>query len=287
MNKFLTVLVLVFLIGCGESTEPSQGFLMEQAALAPPPKPKPAISQLEETAASERKLIWTVDLNLSAEDTENIAQQIRDLGVSRGGYVASFNARRQQELFSYQITLRVPVDQREEMLSEIKGLAVRVDHESVQSEDVTERYIDRKARLQTLEATETELRALLSESRQRSQKAEDIMAIYRELTDVRSKIEQVQGKLNVLQNLTALATIKVQLRPTESARPVVRKEWQASETVHKSIRTLVFTLQRLVDLAIVLVIVLLPVAVIVGVAMWALIKLLGYLAKRRKARQGV
>ena len=100
------------------------------------------------------------------------------------------------------MTLRVPVERLEEALSAIRKLAGRVEREQQRVEDVTDRFVDLEARLRTLRATEAELQALLAESRQKARKVEEIMAVYRELTEIRSQIEYNKA-LAALQQATS------------------------------------------------------------------------------------
>jgi hypothetical protein len=217
---------------------------------------------------SPRKLIRTVELQLAVKDTEAAARQVEALASSLGGYVADVNAQRVESLMHYQMTLRVPAERLDEALSALRKLAVRVDREQVATEDVTDRYIDLAARLRTLQATEAELRELLAESRERQRKVEDVMAIYRELTEIRSQIEQIQGQLNALDKLAALSTLKLSLYPDVAAAPIVRDEWRPLETVRGSARTLVKILRVLADVAIFFVIVILPVALLFVALIW-------------------
>jgi hypothetical protein len=229
----------------------------EQPAAAPPAAPSVPVIP--------RKLIRTFNLQLEVRDTEQAAKQVQALVSRLGGYVASANGRRQGEVFYYSLTVRVPVEHVDEALAAVRALAVRIDGEQQQVEDVTDQYIDLDARMRTLTATETELRALLAESRQRGRKVSEIMEVYRELVEIRSQIEQIQTKLNSFDKLAALSTINLTLAPTEAAKPVAGGEWRPGDTARGSVRTLVAFLRWLLDFAIFAVIVLLPVGVVLAV----------------------
>src|SRR5262249_53075135 len=125
----------------------------------------------------------------------------------------------------YTLTLRVPVVQLDAALSQLKRLAQRIDREQQKTDDVTDQYVDLDARLRTLRATETELRGLLAESRQRGRGAREIMEIYTQLTEIRTRIEQLQGQMAVLDKLAALSTINLRLAAPEAARPVASAPW--------------------------------------------------------------
>lgn len=233
---------------------------------------KAAPSPAENRArAIPRKLIRTVNLQLEVRDTEKVAAQVQALAARLGGYVGSSNGQRRGELMYYTLSLRVPVERMDEALAAIRTLAVRVNQEQQQVDDVTDQYVDLDARMRTLEATEAELRALLAESRQRARKVEEIMAVYQQLIEVRSQIEQIRTQLSSFDKLAAFSTINLELVPTEAARPVVASdEWRPGDTLRGSARTLVGFLRWLVDAVIFTVIVLLPIGLVIAAAVLAL-----------------
>jgi uncharacterized protein DUF4349 len=282
MRRFQVLLLAVFLLGLGACKKEVSFEAAEEAPAAPeaarstaapqtqaagggPAKAAPATAPIENRApAIPRKLIRTVDLTLEVSDTQDAASKIQTLVSGLGGYVGASNGQRRGELMYYTLTVRVPVDRLDTALSAIRALAVRVDREHSQIEDVTDQYIDLDARMRTLEATETELRALLAESRQRARKVDEIMAVYQQLIEVRSQIEQIRTQLNSFDKLAAFSTLNLELVPTEAAKPVVAGgEWRPGDTVRSSARMLMALLRGLTDTAIFLVIVLLPVGLLV------------------------
>ena len=145
-------------------------------------KAVPAATPAENRApAIPRKLIRTVDLRLEVKDSAAVAKKVEALVNGMGGFVAASDAQRMGDLLTYTLTVRVPVDHYSQALNAMRALAVRVDREHQQVEDVTDQYIDLDARRRTLEATETELRGLLAESRQKGRKVDEIMAVYERL----------------------------------------------------------------------------------------------------------
>jgi hypothetical protein len=238
----------------------------QAAATQDEAKAAPAGTPVENRApAIPRKLIRTVNLQLEVRNTEEVAAKVQSLATQLGGYVSGSNGQRRDDLMYYSLTLRVPVDRLDEALKAIRGLAVRVNQEHQQVDDVTDQYIDLDARMRTLEATETELRALLAESRQRARKVSEIMEVYQELIEVRSQIEQIRTQLNSFDKLAAFSTINLELVPTEAAKPVVDSgEWRPGDTLRGSARTLVGFLRWLVDAVIYTAVVLLPVGLVIA-----------------------
>jgi len=270
----ILLLAVSFNTGCvGEKApEPEGVFTMRDAAYEAEEAPAPAEPDVQSVTLA-RKLIKTVNLELEARDTEAVAQQLQNLASELNGFVSSISLQRYQEVPHFDLTLRVPTDRLDEALGKIKEMSVRVEAEHVNTQDVTERFIDLEARLRTLGATETELQALLTESRQRAYKVGDIMEIYEQLTEIRSNIEQIQGQLNALENLASLSTIQISLRPTVSAKPVVPEAWRPADTIRNAARTLVEFLQGLVDFLLNVVIVIVPGIIIIGLPLWGLVHL--------------
>lgn len=231
-----------------------------------------------------RKLVRTVHLTLTVTDGAKTADRVEALVEEAGGYVSSSEAvRRPDELLSVRMTLRVPIERLEEVVAAVRDLGESVERQSLSTEDVTDRYVDLQARLRALRATEEELTALLRESRARGHSAEDIMAIFRELTGIRAQIEQIQGQLQQLADRTTYSTIHLELRPAEAARPLVAEGWQPRATLRSSVRALVAALQWLADAAIVLIVAVLPVLLLTGLWLWVLSWLAGRLRARRTA----
>lgn len=235
-------------------------------------------------ADTERMIVRTVNLSLVVTSTETALEAISGLATATGGYVSDSKTWRQNEQLRGTVKLRIPADRLDSTLAAIKKLAVRVEAESLGGQDVTEEYSDLNAQLVNLEATEKELRELLSEVRQRTQKAEDILQVYRELTTIRGEIERVKGRMQYLSNLTALATITVELIPDALARPVVEPGWRPLETLRNASRALVNALKGLVDVLIYLVILVLPIVLVIGAVIYGLVWLLRRLTRARKPK---
>ena len=263
------LLLAVALLGCSKDKAAEQNDVVSPPASASAAAP----AKVGETPRAQpdlgRKLIRKVELEIAVRDTEAAAQQIQALAGSLGGFVSDVTAQRVESLMQYEITVRVPAERLEEALAKLRALSMRVDREQLTTEDVTDKYVDLAARLKTLQATETELRALLAESRARARKVDEIMAVYKELTEIRGQIEGIQGQINSLDKLAALSSIHLRVRPDAIAAPIVRgDEWRPGETLRSSARTLIQLLQWLADTAIVFLVVVVPVLLPVALLFW-------------------
>jgi PKD repeat protein len=87
-------------------------------------------------------------------------------------------------------------------------MAVKVTSENSTSKDVTEEYVDLKAQLGNLEATEAQLLQIM----QKADKVEDILKVQQELSRIRGQIEQTRGRMQFLERTTSTSLIEVSLQ---------------------------------------------------------------------------
>jgi hypothetical protein len=102
---------------------------------------------------------------------------------------------------------------------------VTVDTESSNSNEVTEQYTDLVSRLRNLERTEQQYLTLLTEAKS----IQDILTVQDRLSGVRSQIEQIQGRLKVLDDLTDFATINLVVAPVVAKAAEGSSGWSLSE----------------------------------------------------------
>ncbi len=224
--------------------------------------------------ASPRKLIKTVELSIEVRKPEEVSTNLQALAEKLGGYVSGVGANRLYDgSMQVALTLRIPVERLEEARREVKKLAVKVVSEQLRTDDVTDQLVDLDARLRALRATEAELLALLAESRQKARKVEEIMEVYRELTEIRTQIEQVGAQVAGLDRQVAYSTLQIQISPVSSARPVTGDGWQPGDRVRDSFRTLIGFLRGLGNFLIFAVIVGIPVLGVLWLALFLLRKL--------------
>lgn len=215
----------------------------------------------------ERKVIRQARLELHADDTRAAYDEIVRLAENAGGFVAqasvspTFGTDSQPEVT---LTLRIPSDRLTATLTAIKGLADEVVTETQGAQDVTEQFIDLKARLTNLETFEVELRALLEEVRQQPDAdPEKLLRVFNEISAVRGQIEQIQGQLNFLEDMTALATLDLTITQTPAMVPITDEPWAPGEAVREALGSLVTALQGTAELAIGFVLFVLPMMLLV------------------------
>ena len=236
----------------------------------------------------DRKVIRQASLQLHASDTRATFDEIVRLTESVGGFVANANVfpfEGEDAQPDVSMTLRIPAGQLTSVMTTIKGSVDEVVAESQSAQDVTEQFVDLEARLRNLEALEVELRALLEDVRkQPDADPVKLLTVFNELFSVRGQIEQIQGQINYLSDLTAMATLDVQVSQTPIDIPIVASAWAPAEAAKDALRSLVTALQGIANWAISFALFTLPVLLLtLGIP-----ATLGFFVYRRiKNRRGV
>jgi hypothetical protein len=232
-----------------------------------------------------RRVIRRAALELHSADTRSAYEQIVRMVETVGGFVADatvFPTSGEDEQPQVSLVLRVPEGHLNSAMTAIKAAADEVVSESRGAEDVTEQFIDLEARLTNHRALEVELRALLEEVReQENADPEKLLRVFNEVSRVRGEIEQMQGQLNHLTDLTELATLSVGITPTPLAVPIVDEPWAPAEVARDSLRNLVAGLRGIADWIIAFSLFQLPILLL----SLGPLALLGYLIYRRFRRR--
>ncbi|HVT04965.1 MAG TPA: DUF4349 domain-containing protein [Thermoanaerobaculia bacterium] len=224
---------------------------------SPKKRSSPAASQ-----GQARMVIQTANLSLVVTNSAAALQKITTAVQAKGGYLADMRQWRELDQLRATATLRIPAHELYPVLVDIRKSAVRIESETLSGQDVSEEYSDLGAQLINMEATEKELRELLTTIRLRSQKASEVLEIYGELTKVRGEIERMRGRMRYLDQMTTLSTITVDLTPDVLARPVVEPGWRPLVSVRNAGRALVATVKTLTEGLIWVGIYVLPVALV-------------------------
>jgi hypothetical protein len=194
--------------------------------------PKPTITvALPQSATSagyavttDRMVIKTASMSLVVEDVNFSLSKIEDLATTNGGYVINSDIREEQSRLYASISFKVVASKFEDTLQALRNLAVDVRSESTSGQDVTEEYVDLDAQLRNLEASETQLLDLM----EKAGSVKDILEVQQQLTTTRGQIEQIKGRMQYLEQSTALSSIYVNLEQSK-----LTVEFTASATTVK------------------------------------------------------
>ncbi|KYK31720.1 MAG: hypothetical protein AYK18_06045 [Theionarchaea archaeon DG-70] len=193
---------------------------LERPAMEAPPAAKGGSEWLPDSQSSvseeyvlpsEQKLIKTSYISLEVKRYEEAADEIRAVATKYGGYVSDSSVQDVGERKIGYITVRVPEQSFEDAVTEIEAVG-ELQEERVSTEDVTEEYIDLKARLENFKAQEERYLEILD----MATTVEDILRVETQLERIRGNIESLQGRLNYMENQINLSTVQVRLLEPET-----------------------------------------------------------------------
>jgi len=220
----------------------------------------------DQSALQERVVIYNARLSLETTDIQGTLVRIRGLADSFGGYVAGSSRSTYGMQSRAEIAIRVPKDKFHAAIQQIESYGKVID-EGTTSEDITQQYIDLKARLSNLQKQEERLREILDMAKT----VDEILRVESELGRVRGEIDSLQGQINYLKGNAEMSLISVTL--TEPAPPFTPPRMDWGETFEIAILGLFTVLRGMI----ILVVSLIPVTV-VSVPVY-------YFYKRRKQRK--
>jgi hypothetical protein len=206
-----------------------------------------------------RMIVRTAEMRIIVGDTTKTVDAVTRSVEAMGGYVAGSNIWREGELLRATLRLRVPSDKLTSTLASIRGLAERVDNETIASEDVSQEFVDLESQVRNLEATEAELRALLTVARERSKKAADVLEVHQQLTLIRGQIEQSKGRMRYLSQVASMSGITLEVMPNAIAKPVIEPGWQPTVIAKDAVRALLEALQSFATVSIWVIVYVVPI----------------------------
>lgn len=221
----------------------------------------------------DRKITRTANLEVTVDNVLDSAQEVEDIAITAGGFVSSSNLSRETDsdggdIQTATIKVRVPAAAYADVLKQLRAIAKDVRSETSEAQEVTEEYTDLQSRLRNLEATERQYLELLA----KAVSIPDILTVQDRLNAVRSEIEQAQGRINVLNDLTDLATISIRLVPpavapaVEESQGWAQNAWETSWDVWMDVLAVAGT----IAIATVVFLPLIAVPAIIGLVAWRL-----------------
>lgn len=192
------------------------------AAGAPTAPDTAAQQQTTTTTAADTKLIVTSTIDLQVDSLRDSYDTISRLAREAGGFVAEARLSESGDASgSASLRLRVPASRHDDLVASLHGLdGATVKREDSNAKEVTAEYTDLQSRAVNLQRTEAQYQALLG----RAGSIDEVLKVTAKLDSVRGDIEQLQGRINLLDDQSDYATVTVKLSlPPVVAAPVEDK----------------------------------------------------------------
>jgi hypothetical protein len=170
------------------------------------------------------KIIRTaqIALQLPRDTFEQKFASAQDVAELHGGFVQTSSGRDR----AGSLTMRVPSGQFAATMRDLRALG-KVQVQTVHGQDVTSSYVDLQARLRIAKARREVLLGLMT----KAVSIEQTIRVQNALDETQLRIEELQGEIQVLDDRTSFATIRVQMHEegvepqAEVTNPSVANAW--------------------------------------------------------------
>src|SRR5262252_876810 len=165
--------------------------------------------------AFDRKIIRNANLTFEVSSPGDSQRRVVSIAESHQGFVVTSESTqrpsedRNKPEMTINLVVRVPAPQFNPVMEEIRAVGARVVQEKNTGQDVTEEFMDLEARIKNQKALELQFLEIMK----RAGKVDDALSVQRELAEVRTEIEKLEGRRRFLENQSSLSTIKVTLQP--------------------------------------------------------------------------
>lgn len=229
-RRLLLIIALSSLVGCGGQARKAEAPALEGAVTRVKGKDGAAAGngnaqkeggQADPAAAQAQQqpmIVYTATLDVVVKDLDDALREVGKLVAGHKGFVAKSEVRGDPgspRVATY--TLRVPTAGFEPLKAGLLALG-HAERNSVETQDVTEEFVDVEARIKNLREQEAKLNELLKEKR-KEEKLEDVIKVSDRIYLVRGDIERAQGRRNYLLNRVQLSTLHLTLREVKDYKP--------------------------------------------------------------------
>ena len=228
-----------------ESISLSRTSKMEPAAMssgyamgAPSYASSPKIESYSE-GSPEPRIQINGNLSLEVQNVSVALEQTRALVIQYGGSITSSDSGNSFNRYA-NISALIPRDSFYELIGAVKNIATKVTSENINSNDVTEQFVDIEARLNVMKETEKRFITLLSETAN----VEEVMSVERELMRLRGEIDSLEGRMKYLSKTTDNSVLNIYM--TEEV-PIIGSGWSFFDSLDNSVRAMVSFSKQIAD----------------------------------------
>lgn len=176
-------------------------------------------------ATTNRYIIRSASIDLFAISVFESVKTIEKIATRFEGFISDSTLNNAEGgRPSATLTLRVPEENFDKAIELIEKIGT-ITNKNIKGEDITTEFVDTQAQLRNLQKQEQQYLKILEQA----YTIKDILAVTKELTNVRGQIEKITSRLKQLSNLVDLSTITVSL--SEKTQTGIANIWDFSPTV--------------------------------------------------------
>lgn len=211
-SLFLLISTALVMISCSpgelKKMEADASAAEPVAALAsahtPPDLPVPG----HDTYAGENvKLIKTADYRFEVANVKTSTEAIETAIRKYPAYISGSNLRLADEVLENSISIRIQSEFFHDLLKDIDGQALFVNHREVKTADVSKEFVDLESRLKTKREVEARYSAIL---RSKAGTVEELFEAESKIGALHEEIEATISRMNFLKSQVSYSTINLE-----------------------------------------------------------------------------
>lgn len=163
-----------------------------------------------------QKIVKTADLSFKVEKYDVARQNILGIIKNHKGYVSSENQTGDEYRTTNVMIIRVGSDHFDALIDNLLKQAIFVDYKKINSDDVTEEFVDVSARLKSKQDALVQYQLILK----KANTINDILNVQQYIRTLQEEIESMEGRLKYLNNKVELSTVNVTFYQQSQMLPV-------------------------------------------------------------------
>lgn len=223
MKNISKVLCILFFFGCANAEYPTeQTANLDQAQPESNSKPIeydeeymakygkaiPARMKIEDDPIRDLKIIKTANFKFQVKDIDGSTQKIQEAVEKNAAYISGMNMTVNGYQKNNHISIRVPNSNFESLINEVGKEAEFVDYKRINTDDVSEEYVDIETRLKTKKEVKARYEEML---RNKAKSMEQVFHAEEKIRKLQEEIEAKEGKLRFMKDKVAFSTINLEI----------------------------------------------------------------------------
>ena len=218
----LSIFLILILTQCQRNDNYKSDANMESIMVAEPSIDGDKLANKKMAHASEKinrqMLIKNAQIDFETKQMDQSGIFIMSLIRKYNAYVSADVEHNYSQRKERNLELRIPAQNFENFMKEMTDSIKDIDAFNLDTQDVTEEYLDVNTRIKNKEALEQTYIKLLNKAKT----IKEILEIQAKISDIRTDIERMQGRIKYLSNRVSYATLKIsfyQVKHIETKKP--------------------------------------------------------------------
>jgi hypothetical protein len=205
MKKLINIIgifILISFFGCENYEQDSKSMNFGEMRMV-----DEELQIVEPNNEIQRKLIKNGEIEFESENIKDTRKDIFQAIEKFKGYSSSDAEYKNSYEISNTIIIRVPTENFDNLLKEIANGVTKFDKKEITIKDVTAEFLDIEARLKTKKELENRYLEILK----KATTVTEILEVEKQIGDLRSDIESIEGRLKFLNNQVSFSTLNVRI----------------------------------------------------------------------------